>query len=263
VRIAAFGTVLALAASACTPVVGGASATQTQSDRSVRLRGVDVKVHLIAGSAHATGPLLIYTTGDGGWPGDPALFDLMAAWGYPMAGVSAPDWIETITAASSGVLDPSALATDYLSVIDEAMSALNLPKTTAVVVVGFSRGSGFVVAAAMDARLRARVRGVLAVALTAEEEYVAERGPASDAATMFKTYEALPRIGSLPVAVIQSTRDDFLPAAQAQQRFGPETSTRRFRAVDAADHSFGGKQSELIAEMRASLDWILQGPRNP
>jgi len=71
------------------------------------------------------------------------------------------------------------------------------------------------------------------------------------------TYGTLSRLGSLRVAVLQSTRDEFVPAADAQRRFGPEGPARRFRAIVATDHSFGGKLLELTSEMQASVEWIV------
>ena len=76
-----------------------------------------------------------------------------------------------------------------------------------------------------------------------------------------RTYDALSRLTSLRVALIQSTRDEILSASDAQRRFGPEGPTRRFRAVNAKDHSFGGSLAELTQEMRAAVDWIVSNPK--
>ncbi len=250
--------VLAVTAVSAAHASRGPSSNQPAS--LVRLRGHSVELHLAAATNHQAGPLLVYTTGDGGYPGVPPIFDLMRAWGYPMAAVSAPDWIETFTSAPDRTIEPSALAADYLAVIDGATGALKLSRPTPAVLVGFSRGAAFIVAAATDARLRDRVSGLLAIALPGRDEYVGESSLKADAPdATFKTYESLPRIGALRVAVIQSTRDALVPAAAAQARFGPDSPTRRFYSIDATDHDFGGKQAELIATMRMSLDWIVGG----
>jgi len=109
------------------------------------------------------------------------------------------------------------------------------------------------------------LRGVIAVALAADEAYVAEAAsvPAGSESSPLRTYEALRDLGQLKVAIIQSTRDDILPAAEARRRFGPDTSTRRLRPIDARDHSFGGKLDELSAELKASLDWLLAPQGTP
>lgn len=249
---------LLVAAGGCAS--GAARQSAALDDRSVTLHGHALAVHVAAGSAHRAGPLLLYATGDGGWPGDEALFDRMRPWGYPMAAFSSADYVSLLD-GPGGVIDPGDLATDIGVILDLAVHALKLPPDTPTVLVGFSRGSGLVVAAATDAHLRARLRGILAVALTGEEEYVTEPAPGSSGGprAMLQLYDALPRLGALRVAVIQSTRDEFLPAAEARRRFGPDTPARRFRAIDAADHSFGGKLGELGDEMRAGVAWTIGG----
>ena len=103
------------------------------------------------------------------------------------------------------------------------------------------------------------LRGLIAVALAADEDYVSESANASAGSDVrpLRTYEALRGLGPLKVAIIQSTRDDILSAAEARRRFGPDTLTRRLRPIDAKDHSFGGKLDELTVEMKASLDWMM------
>ena len=158
-----------------------------------------------------------------------------------------------------GTVEPHQIADDYRAIIDAARQALKLGRDTRVVLVGLSRGSGLDVAAAGDPHLQSSLKGVLAIALTGEEEYVEERGRPGTKGVMLQTYEALPRLGNLPIAVIQSTRDQYLPADEARRRFGPDAPGRRFRAIDAADHGFGGKLSELYREMKAGFDWIVGG----
>ncbi len=75
---------------------------------------------------------------------------------------------------------------------------------------------------------------------------------------MVENYEYLPMLGRLPIAVIQSTRDHYLPAAEARTLFGPDTAYRKFDAIDARDHSFGGARDKLYETMASSLDWIDQ-----
>jgi virulence protein VirJ len=69
-------------------------------------------------------------------------------------------------------------------------------------------------------------------------------------------YEYLPHLGDLPLAVIQSTRDNYLPADAARALFGPDTAHRRFQAIDAGNHSFKGARTELYDAMRAAVAWV-------
>src|SRR5580765_3726750 len=125
---------------ACT-VSGLSQAERARPDCRVSIRGHQLDVHLMAGATPGAAPLLVYLTGDGGWPGAERLFDRMMPWGYPMAGVNSVDYLGSIDSPSR-MIAPDALAADLASVIDTALRALELPPHTPAVLVGFSRGAG-------------------------------------------------------------------------------------------------------------------------
>jgi hypothetical protein len=112
--------------------------------------------------------------------------------------------------------------------------------------VGVSRGAGLSVAAAGQESLRVRLKGVLAVGLTQEEEYV----------DMSDLYGYLPSLGPLPLAVVQSTHDSYLPAEQALPLFGPDNDHRQFHAIAARNHNFSDARAAMYNAMRAALTWI-------
>jgi fermentation-respiration switch protein FrsA (DUF1100 family) len=217
-------------------------------------------------------PLLLYATGDGGWRGkDRDAYRRMIYWGYPVAGFSAPDYLKHLGFVS-GTTTPARLARDYRELIEFARTALRLPPATRAVLVGVSRGAGLAVVAASRSELHDDLAGVLAVALTKEEEYVrhyrVRRGTSpSDMPKRelveFQTYASLHRLTTLPLAVIQSTADGYLSAADARQLFGPDTERRRFFAIEARDHSFGGAREALYGQMEASLAWICHFSPSP
>jgi pimeloyl-ACP methyl ester carboxylesterase len=210
-------------------------------------------------------PLLIYATGDGGFRrNDKRLFEELASFGYPVAGFSARTYLKNLGHVAE-TTTPLRLAQDYERIIEFSERALDLPPNMPVVLVGLSRGAGLAVVAAGQRMLRPHITGVLAIALTKEEEYVRHyrlrRGqlpPGTPRREMVivQTYEYLPRLSTVPVSVIQSTNDGYLPADQARRLFGPDTSTRRLHAVEARNHGFSGARDELYAEARQSLDWI-------
>jgi Bacterial virulence protein (VirJ) len=217
-------------------------------------------------------PLLLYATGDGGWRGkDLETYRRMIQWGYPVAGFSAPSYLKHLGFVS-GTTTPGRLARDYHRLIEFAKATLSLPAETRTILVGVSRGAGLAVVAAGRSEVNAELAGVLAVGLTKEEEYVRQyrvrRGTSpSDMprreVISFQTYEYLGRLRSIPLAVIQSTGDNYLPAAAARKLFGPDTASRRLFAIESRDHSFSDAREALFAQMAASLAWMSRMPVPP
>jgi len=210
----------------------------------------------------AAHPLLLYATGDGGWRGkDKDAFDHMARWGYPLAGFSAPDYLKRLV-RKAGAARPRDVARDYARMIAVAKQELALPEATPTVLVGVSRGSGLAVAAAGDPALQRSLVGVVAIALTREEEYVhrlrRRRGrPRADAElVMLDNYQYLPRLGALPLSIIQSTHDDYLPAEEARRLLGPDLPRRQLHPIASKNHSFTDARGALYTEMQASLAWV-------
>jgi fermentation-respiration switch protein FrsA (DUF1100 family) len=238
----------------CAPSVPGRT-QPVALETSVTLHGHALTLRLSLPPSHPPAPLILFATGDGGWLGTGQdLFDQMTRWGYPAAGFNARDYVDHL--GDAPVL-PTVVAADYLSLIHAAQAAMSLPRRTRVVLAGDSRGADLIVVAAAQPAVRRQLAGVLAIALTAEEEYVHVPAPSGSAFAMFDTYGSLPAIGSVPVAVVQSTNDDYVPAAEARRKFGPDTAVRRLAPIDSTDHNFDGGTDALYATMHTCFQWIL------
>ena len=211
-------------------------------DRQMSLNAHLLTLHIVRAAQPRPVALLVYATGDGGWRGkDREVFSQMASWGYAVVGFSAPEYLKHLPGAM-GTTTPVGLAADYAAIVDEGRRALLLDVSTPVILVGVSRGADLAVAAAGQARLQPALGGVVAMALTREEEYVHRRRRPGVA---LQLYTYLPRLGALPVTVIQSTRDTYLNAHDARELFGPATPRRAFQAIDAANHSCKGARPAL------------------
>ena len=217
-------------------------------DREIVLRDHQLKLHFSRGERGAAHPLLVYATGDGGWHRkDVAAYEQLVTFGYPTVGFDAHDYVTHLGAETT---TPGRLAADYEQIIAAAKETLELPADYPVVLVGVSRGAGLSVVAAGQRGLQPSIAGVLAVALTKEEEYVGTP-------EMVEVYDYLPLLANMPIAVVQSTRDHYLPAAAARTLFGPDTPYRWFQPVEAYNHSFGGAREQLYDAMKRSLTWLV------
>jgi pimeloyl-ACP methyl ester carboxylesterase len=256
VKRVVIGVVIAVFAVSCVQRIPQSQPALQQLTRAVTLNGFPVTLHLVQPVVAAVGrPLLIYATGDGGWRGkDLDLFRHLSTFGYAIAGFSAPEYVKHLR-GDQETTTPSLLARDFAAIIESAKTELNLPAITPVILVGVSRGAGLSVVAAGQPPLREALDGVVVMALTKEEEHVRWRRRRQ--ATELEIYDYLPRL-DLPVAVIQSTRDNYLPADQARTLFGSDTDRRQFHAIDARNHSFAGARPLLYETLRSSLEWVVR-----
>lgn len=230
----------------------GAIAHPVAVDRSLELHGSPLVLHLSRGVPEQRGTLVVYATGDAGWHrNDKDVFARLVDWGYQAVGFSAPEYLKHLP-GTDGTATPSALGRDYAAIVARARDLLRLAPATRVVLVGVSRGADLSVVAAGQPDVNAQLSGVVVMALTREEEYVRRRR----SSTSLELYPYLRRLGAIPLSVIQSTRDNYLPASDARLLFGPDTARRVMQAIDARNHSFGGARDALYATLHASLQWV-------
>jgi fermentation-respiration switch protein FrsA (DUF1100 family) len=256
--------VFAISAGGCASHARGvvAPADPPIADRTIVLNGHSLRLHFSRGTPGPQHPLLVYATGDGGWHrNDLALYRHLVSFGHPTVGFDARDYVTHLGAMDATT--PARLAADYEAIIRDAKQTLHLPTAYPVVLVGVSRGAGLSVVAAGQRGLRPSISGVLAVALTKEEEYVKmrrpfrrQRGQPGAVPEMVEVYDYLPRLAAMPLAIIQSTRDHYLPAAAARALFGPDNAHHWFQSIEAQNHSFSGAREEMYDALSRSLEWI-------
>jgi pimeloyl-ACP methyl ester carboxylesterase len=245
--------VIALACGACVPTKPLATPRVPDVTGDVILNGSAVVLHLVRGAV-ARQPLVIYATGDGGWRGkDLDLFRHLASWGYATAGFSAPDYVKHLR-GDKETTTPALLARDYDTIIRVAESALDLPAATPVILVGVSRGAGLSVVAAGQPPIQEAIDGVVVMGLTREEEHVRWRRRRQP--VELEIYDYLPQLGNLPISVIQSTHDNYLPADRARALFGVDTDRRQLHPIASKNHSFSDARDLLYETLRKSLEWV-------
>jgi fermentation-respiration switch protein FrsA (DUF1100 family) len=213
--------------------------------------------------------MILFATGDAGWFGTShVILKHLVDRGFVVAAYDSRRVVSGMENAKEPVTFERAAA-GVETVLVASKKALGLPDATPVIVTGFSRGANLVVFAAGEPSLQRHIAGGVAVALTAESDYIqppdpAHRSPAIqlDAKGRILTYPAIARLGSIPLAVIQSAGDKYVPAAESRRLFGPDTATRHLYEVDASNHGFSGGQEAMLKDLDEALAWIVSHPRN-
>ncbi len=252
-----------LAGCTCPVEIPRAAAGLTRTRDRLLLYDHELEIRLSKPGAN-DGILVVYATGDGGWHGlDEQTFEWISAWNYAAVGFSSKSYLNDVEHGKN-TTTPDGLVRDYKKIIQFAEKRLGIPESTRIVLVGLSRGAGLAIIAAGEGGLKSDLAGVVAIALIKQEEHVlytrwrwhSKTARLERELIQVQTYEYLPRIDSIPVAVIQSTHDSYLPAGAARALFGPDTSLKRLVPINAKNHRFTGGCLDLYTQIEASLSWI-------
>ena len=137
-----------------------------------------------------------------------------------VAAFSSPDAFGNVVAQSDRSPNYAAARGAFSSIVVQAKRALALPDRTPLVVAGLSRGANVVIASAGDPTLKTGI-GAAAIALTREFDDLTIPDNARqlpnvkmDDKGRLQTYPAIERLGSIPLAIIQSTNDSYVPSGR-------------------------------------------------
>jgi fermentation-respiration switch protein FrsA (DUF1100 family) len=207
--------------------------------------------------------LVIFSTGDAGWLGaSGAVFERLAEMGYYAAGFNAREMLKPVRESGQKV-GLSRMAELLDDLFRQTRRELGRPEDTPLILIGDSRGAGGAVLGSILPRLRPQVAGAVAIALTRETDFIRAPDPADrppeiqvDEKERIQLYPAIALAGDIPLAVIQSAGDKYVPADEARRLLGPDTPTRRLYEVAAKNHGFSGGREEMLRDLEDALRWI-------
>jgi fermentation-respiration switch protein FrsA (DUF1100 family) len=244
--------VLALAVPAWAGVVPGKN--------QVVLRGRAQDVYYFPAATKPSLGQVLFFPGDGGWRGFAVTVSkTMSEWGYDVYGVDTKHYLCTYT--TDGGLTEAQVASD-LAELARSMGARPDRRFT---LVGWSEGAGLSLLAAAAENNRASFDGLVTMGLP-EKNFLAWRW--EDALTYvtkqrpnepgFSSMDYMGKVSPLPVFMIQSMHDEYVPLDVAERLFLAAHEPRRFRPVSASDHRFSGNQQQFFEVLQEALRWIQQ-----
>lgn len=203
----------------------------------------------------------VLSSGDGGWIHlAPHVAEVLAARGWTVLGFDSRDYLSRGN-DTAGVLTPGDIARDYGDLIAQAA-----PAGAQVTLVGVSEGAGLSVVAAADPAVKRRVAGVVAIGLGDRNElawhwkdsviYITKGVPHEP---LFHASEFLPRLTPVPLALIQSTHDEFVPIAEGERLHALASPSSRLWRVESADHRFSNNLPAFDAQLAIALQWLASG----
>lgn len=205
-------------------------------------------------------PLVIFTSGDGGW--SPFCADIaahIAATGKTVVGFNAKEYLTTF-ASSQKPVTPEELTHDYGEIIDAALTRPGIDSKGPVTLAGWSLGAGYSVLVSSDGTVKSRIERVIAISLPNYNElawkptdaliYITHGTPHEK---VFAAQDYLPKLAPVPLVMLNATGDDTSPLADAQSLFAKAIRPRRFFAIPANGHHFEGGEKEFYADLDQSF----------
>jgi dienelactone hydrolase len=231
----------------------------------VTLRGRLQNVYLLpaAGTAGRAAGTVLYLPGDGGWRGFAVeIAKSIASFGYDVYAWDTKQYLESFT-DRRGALKEGDVAEDFRFVAQWASQE----QRDRVIACGWSEGAGLALLAAASPDNKSVIRGLLAIGLP---EYGALGWRLADNLTyltkkvpnepQFSSLPQMPKVAPLPLAMIYSTRDEYVAQQRARQLHDAASPPKRMFLVEARDHRFAGNQADFFKALREALAWIQTTP---
>ena len=238
----------------------------------ITLRGQAQRLYFFPGAAIAsvqTHHRILFAPGDGGWRGFAiTMAAQLAAQGNDVYALDTKHYLSSFTHGKS-VLTPAAVMSDFheLAARIQSQSSESQPAEK-IILVGWSTGAGLTVLAAAHEDKTA-YEGLIAVSLGKTNilgwrcrdnlTYLTNQLPNEPT---YQTENYLPQVTPLPIFVIQSSNDQFIPNEEAEALFIQTRHPKRFTLIHAHDHSFNGKRAEFFTALQQGLHWIAQHNRH-
>lgn len=236
----------------------GAPSLLAQSEQTVTIHG---RPQVVRVYGPPDGQPAIVSSGDGGWIHlAPHVAEVLAGQGYFVVGFDARAYLSHLTSGSSS-LRPEDEPGDYFELAQFAARATHKKP----LLIGVSEGAGLSVLAATDPRTKAAIAGVVGLGLPEVNElawrtrdmliYLTHGIPKEPA---FSTTDIVSKVAPLPLALIHSTRDEFVPVSQVQRIIDAAGTPKQLWVIDAANHRFENKLPEFDARLLEAVRWVLQ-----
>ena len=239
-------------------LLAGSRSLPAQSEQTLTIRG---QVQVLRLYGPPDGQPAIVSSGDGGWIHlAPHVAEVLAGEGYFVVGFDARAYLSGFTSGASSLRQEDEPG-DYLELAQFAARASHKKP----VLVGVSEGAGLSVLAATDPRTKTAIAGVVGLGLPDSNElgwrtrdmliYLTHGVPNEPA---FSATAIAGKVSPLPLALIYSTRDEFVPQGQAQQILNAAGTPKQLWLVDAANHRFADRLPEFDARLLEAIRWVLQ-----
>lgn len=251
-------TLLALA---LTLVAAAADASSYEKvDASVRGQTLTLALYRPPAGGVPRGTVVI-GSGDVGWVGlAVTVAEELSGDGYVVVGINVRQYLGAFTSGKAH-LETGNVPADYRLLVEAARGRLALPRP--LVLSGVSEGAALAVLAAADAANHSWVDGVITMGLPATAELAWRWSDVGAWLTKrdmnepsFCAFDFVPSVSPLPLYMIQSRKDEYVPAADYQRFSDIAKDPKKLVLIDASNHRFTDRRDDLRRAIADGLAWV-------
>jgi fermentation-respiration switch protein FrsA (DUF1100 family) len=235
---------------------GAADDASSQTAHPLLIRGHVQQLQLYGPT---DGTPVIVASGDGGWIHlGPHVAELLARRGFLVVGFDVKAYLAGFT-TDTATLRPADEPGDIKALAAFASAATGRKP----ILIGVSEGAGLSVLAAADPETKAVLGGVVGLGLPDHNElgwrwkdsliYLTHRPPNEPA---FSSAALVGAVAPLPLALLQSTHDEFVPLAETQRILARASDPKRLWIIDAVNHRFSSNLPEFDARLMEAIAWV-------
>jgi predicted alpha/beta hydrolase len=218
--------------------------------------GPPVELHLYQ-QEHATKqPLVLFSSGDGGW--SPFCADVaahIAATGVTVVGVDVKTYLVTF-ATPQKPISAEDLTSDYDAIARVARAQAGVDTNAPLVLAGWSLGASYSVIVATQPEFDVPVSRIVAISLPLYGErawkptdsiiYFTHGTPSEK---LFEAHQYLKKLKQTPIVFLNATDDDTAPLREAQSLYASVPGAKHLYAVKASGHHFEGGEAEFYNDL--------------
>jgi dienelactone hydrolase len=259
VRNICVGAAILGCASTAVPAQSAAPVAPVPGWNDVTIRGERQDLYYLPAQGTSLHRKVVFLPGDGGWKGWAiTVGETMASWGYDVYGLDTKTYLDTFT--KRGRLTDANVASDLCTIVNWTSGGPG----GRVSLVGWSEGAGLSVLAAAGSDGKKALAGLVTLGLPDENVITwhwsdnLESFVKKPREQTFHASDYIAKVAPLPLAMIESSNDEYVGVAESQRLFAAAADPKRFDLVQAENHRFDGNHREFFLKLQEELRWVGQ-----
>lgn len=222
--------------------------------------GLPITLQVYQQKNAANQPLVLFTSGDGGWsPFSADIAAHIAATGMTVVGFDVKDYLVNV-ASSQKPVSPEELARDYDAVVRASVVVPGVDSKARLILAGWSLGAGYSVLVASQPEFSRQVDRVVAISPPTYNElawkptdaliYITHGTPREK---VFDARQYVKRLNPTPIFILNAINDSTSPLSEAKAIFDAAPPSKHLYSIKANGHHFEGGETEFYRDLDECL----------